>query len=124
MKILDKLVSEAKKDRNILAVAVFGSFARREKYSDIDVCLVLKKKLEQLELSKIKLKYLTNFPSLDIQIFQQLPLYIRIRILKEGRMIFCRDMDKLYDMAFHTIREFEDYKYIYKTYLEGVLHAR
>lgn len=123
MKTLDNLVSTVMKDKDVLAVIIFGSFVRREKYSDIDVCLVLKRRVEPLETSKIKLKYLTNFPSLDIQIFHQLPLYIRIKVLKEGKVIFCKDEDLLYDVAFDTVREFEDYKHIYKTYLEGVLHA-
>lgn len=123
MKIFDILIERAKKDGDILAAIVFGSFARKEKYSDIDVCLVLKRKTEPLKMSKIKLAYLKDFPSLDIQIFQQLPLYIRIRILKEGKILFCGNTGLLYDTAFAAIKEFEDYKHVYKSYLEGVLHA-
>lgn len=74
-------------------------------------------------MSRIRLAYLKDFPSLDVQIFQQLPLYIRIRILKEGKILFCSNTGLLYDAAFSTIREFEDYKPIYKSYLEGVLYA-
>ncbi|TRZ54960.1 nucleotidyltransferase domain-containing protein [archaeon] len=123
MKIFDDIINKAGKDENILAVIVFGSFARKEKYSDIDICLVLKRKMEPLKMSKIKLGYMKDFPSFDIQIFQQLPLYIRIRILKEGKILFCSNMDMLYDMAFSTIKEFGDYKHIYNSYLEGVMHA-
>lgn len=123
MKMFDSLVKKAKKDKNILAVIVFGSFARKETYSDIDVCLVLKQRMEPLKMSKIKIDYMKDFPSFDIQIFQQLPLYIRIRILKEGKILFCGNTGLLYDAAFATIREFEDFRPIYKSYLEGVLHA-
>lgn len=123
MKIFDGIIARAKRDGNILAVIVFGSFARKEKYSDIDVCLVLKQKTEPLKMSKIKLGYLKDFSSFDIQIFQQLPLYIRIRILKEGKILFCGNVDMLYDMAFTAIKEFGDYKHIYDSYLEGVMHA-
>ncbi len=123
MKIFDKIINKAEKDKNILAVIVFGSFARKEKYRDIDVCLVLNKKMEKIEMSKTRLNYIKDFPSFDTQIFQQLPLYIRIRILKEGKILFCNNMNLLYDMAFATIREFGDYKHIYDSYLEGVMHA-
>ena len=123
MKTFDNVVAKAKKDGNILAVIVFGSFARKERHSDIDICLVLKQKMETLKMSKIKLDYLRDFPSFDVQIFQQMPLYIRIRILKEGKILFCSNMDMLYDVAFAAIREFGDYKHIYDSYLQGVLYA-
>jgi len=123
MEIFDSLINKVKKDRDMLAVIVFGSFARKEKYSDIDICFVLKEKQKNIEMSKKRLEYLKDFPSFDIQIFQQLPLYIRIRILKEGKIVFCNNMNMLYDTAFAAIKEFEDYKHVYKSYLEGVLHA-
>ncbi|HDD46544.1 MAG TPA: nucleotidyltransferase domain-containing protein [Candidatus Aenigmarchaeota archaeon] len=122
MKILKRLVETVKKDKDVLAVLVFGSYARGERYSDIDVCIVLKEKMKNLEMSRKKLYYISSFP-LDIHIFQQLPLYIRIRVLKEGKVIYCKNMDLLYDTAIKTIKEFEDYKHIYYSYLEGVLNG-
>ncbi len=126
IKALAALTAEARKDKNVLAVVIFGSFARKEKKpADVDVCIVLNaRKQKPLEMSKIRLKYLAGFPSLDIQIFQQLPLYIKARVFGEGKVIFCRNLDLLYDLAASTAREFEDYKHIYKSYLEEVLHAR
>jgi len=122
MKTLKKLINYARKDKEILAVIIFGSFVRKEKYSDIDICLVLKNKLPPLLMSKKKLKYLVEFPEFDIQIFQQLPIYIRINVLKEGKVIFCKNEDLLYDIAINTMKEFDDFKPIYKKYLEGVLN--
>lgn len=60
----------------------------------------------------------------DISIFQQLPLYIRHRVIKEGKVLFCRNEDRLYDLAVKTVKEFEDYKHHYIEYLESVAHAR
>lgn len=122
-KHLDRLITKAKKDGNILSAMAFGSFARGEPARDIDVCLILAKKTEKLKMSKIRLEYLTDFPSLDIQIFQQLPLYIRVRILKEGKVLFCKNEDLFYDIASETAREFESYRYIYKSFLEEATHA-
>jgi len=80
--VLRRLSEKAKCDEDVLAVMLFGSYARREASSDIDVCIVLKPgKFDPLFLSKKKLDYLTAFPNLDIQIFQQLPSYIKIRVL-------------------------------------------
>jgi len=125
LKELKKLIEKIEKDRDALAVLLFGSYVRNEEFSDVDVCIVLKqrKKFTPLYLSRKKLRYSIAFPNLDIQIFQQLPLSMKMRILKEGKVMFCKDEDLLYDLAFSTIREFELFKPLYLSYLEGVLHA-
>ena len=122
MKILDMLTRKAKKDKDILAVILFGSYARNESFRDIDACLVLRN--DKSDAGKKKLEYLAEFPDLDIQVFQGLPLYIRTRILKEGKIIFCKDRNKLYDIAIKTIKDFTYYEPIYREYLEAVLNDR
>ena len=121
---LDRISEKAKNDGDVLAVILFGSYARGEKFSDIDVCIVLKPgKFSRSFFSRKRLEYLAEFPTLDIQIFQQLPLYVKTRILGEGKVIFCENEDLLYDLSFSTIKEFEYFKPRYSSYLEGVLHA-
>lgn len=118
------IVKKAKKDKDVLAVILFGSYARKEPYRDIDICLVLyPKKYDKLFLSRKKLTYLTDFQKTDIQIYQQLPIYIRTRVLKEGKIIYCKNKDALYDIAIETIKDFNDFEPRYKTYLEGVMNA-
>ncbi|MCD6483163.1 MAG: nucleotidyltransferase domain-containing protein [Candidatus Aenigmarchaeota archaeon] len=122
-KIVGKLVEKAKNDRKILAVFLFGSFLRDKHPEDIDICLVLRKNVKKSEFSKIKLKYLSDFHDLDISIFQQLPIYIRKRVIKEGKILLMKDFDELYDIVIDTIKEFDDFKKIYKMYLEGVMNG-
>ena len=122
---LTALLAWAEQDPEVLAVILFGSRARGEDTpdSDIDICLVLEpRSYSDLELSEKKLEYLAKF-DLDIHIYQQLPLYIRHRVLREGKVLFCRDEDKLYDLAFRTIREYEDFKHIYRECLEEIAHG-
>lgn len=103
---VERLLTRARQDTDVLAVLLFGSAARQEQTprSDIDVCLVLvppgcreRRQINSYErafLSHKRLAYLTDF-DLDLHIFQQLPLYIRRRVLKEGRVLFVRDEDLL-----------------------------
>jgi len=103
---------------------LFGSIIREEQtpLSDIDLCLVLVPKhtpIEPIAFSHKRLDYLKNF-TFDIQIFQQLPLYVRRRILKEGRILFVRDEALLYELAFHTAQAFEDFRPIYMSYLKEI----
>jgi hypothetical protein len=119
---LDRLLVTAKQDEEILAVLIFGSAARDEEvpFSDVDICLVMRpKSFEPTALSHKRLEYMKD-NSLDVRIFQQLPLYIRVRVLKEGRILFVRDEDQLYELAFRTAQAFEDFKHIYYGYLKEI----
>jgi len=50
--ILKKVKEKAEKDKDIIAVLIFGSFLSKKRYRDIDICLVLNKKLSNLKISK------------------------------------------------------------------------
>jgi len=128
MKLTDKnvqgLINLAKKNPQVLAVGLFGSFARGEKYRDIDVCIFLKpSNYLPKNLSRLRFHYTLSNEKYDVQVFQQLPIYIRKRILKDAKILYCRDMDLLYDLYFMTLRQFEDYRPYYEKYLEGILYA-
>jgi predicted nucleotidyltransferase len=116
------VIAQAENDRDVLAVILFGSQARGDARpgSDVDVCIVLEAGAPSgLEASRKRLDYLAG-RDLDVKIFQQLPLYIRSRVLKEARVLFARDEDRLYDLAFRTIRAFEDFCPHYQRYLDAV----
>lgn len=118
---LEALLKQVGQDEDVLAVILFGSAARGElhKHSDIDICLVLHSKRWEVEkLAQKRLEYL-HF-DLDIKLFHQLPLYIRSRVLKEGKVLLIKDEDKLYEIAIRTAKEFEDFKQIYRDYLEAI----
>lgn len=123
---LDRVLRRAAADSDVLAVVLFGSVARGEANagSDVDVCLVLDRPdMSGLQRAQKRLDYLTE-SDVDLQVFQDLPLYIRPRVLGEGRVLFCRDEDRLYDVAFATMRAFERFKRTYLAYLDEVEHGR
>ncbi len=113
------------RDPSILAVILFGSRARGDfrKDSDTDLCLVLMpRSYTSRELSSYKLRYRSKIDA-ALHIFQQMPIYIQQRVLKDGKVLWCRDEDALYEIAFRVIREFADYEHIYREYLEEVAHG-
>jgi predicted nucleotidyltransferase len=87
------------------------------KDSDIDLAIYYDGK-DDSELSQYRFKLLSNlFDDIyDIQIFQQLPLYIRTEVLK-GNAIYCKDRIFLYDVARQTIEEFDAFKHRYYDYI-------
>lgn len=121
----DNLLQKAAFGTDVLAVILFASKAADEchELSDIDICIMLMPaKYDSACMSHKKLGYLMEY-DFDIHIFQQLPIYIRQWIIKEGRVLFCRDEAMLYKLAFCTAQEFEDYKHIYHDYLGKVANA-
>jgi len=127
LSLLEKIKDFAKEDKDILAVFLFGSLVRKElsRLSDIDICLVLEPaQYSELALSEKKLKFLELFPHIDVKIFQQLPLYIKKRILKEGKIILCKDEEKMYNLAFSVITEYSDFEHIFRYYLKETEDAR
>ncbi len=77
------------------------AIGRGLKSSDIDLCIYYKGTVE--EMSKFRLKLLSRLPShVDVQIFQQLPLYVRKEVLK-GRVLYAKDRKFLYEVALKTI---------------------
>jgi predicted nucleotidyltransferase len=120
------IVEKVKNDPEVLALFLFGSSARNEEceQSDVDLCIVLMPgTYPPKELSQKKLDYLKS-TDLDIQVFQQLPIYIKKRIIKEGKVLYCKDDDALYDLCFAAIREFADFEHIYRHYLAEVADGR
>ena len=121
-RVLQPLVAHAERDLDVLAVILFGSQARAEAgpRSDIDVCLVLDEHVPTgLPASRKRLDYPVR-ARVDLSVFQQLPLYLRSRILKEGRVLFVRNEDRLYEVAVRTARAWEGFRHHYRHYLDAV----
>src|SRR2546425_12583328 len=66
-----------------------------------------------------RLDYLAE-ADLDLAIFQLIPLYVRSRVLKEGKVLFLRDEDRLYAVAIRTVKAWEDFRHIHRMYLDAV----
>ena len=70
-------------------------------------------------MSRIRLAYLGE-GAVDVVIFQQLPLHVKSRVLKEGKVLFVSDEDALYGVAIRAARAFEGFRHRYRAYLDEV----
>ena len=83
--------------------------------SDVDICIYIDE--EKKKLPKIRLDLLKKFnEKLDIQIFQLLPLYVQIEVLK-GEILYVKEKARLYEIADETIEEYEDFYPLYLDYI-------
>ena len=97
-------------------IILYGSACegRMKEDSDIDISVYY----DDADASEFRLKVLSDlFDDIyDIKIFQQLPLPIRMQILK-GKVLYEDDTTFIYDKAYETIKEFESFKRRYYDYL-------
>jgi hypothetical protein len=93
-------------------IVLYGSAAenRMTNESDIDLCIYYEGKRD--EAARFRHAVLSRLPGIDydIQIFQDLPLYVRVEVLK-GTPVFVRDTRFLYEKATETLRDFDDFKH-------------
>lgn len=118
---LHQAIERAELDEDILALVVYGSYARGEEYRDIDVALVIwPEKLSEVNTLQKEIDY--SFDNLDVHIFQELPLYIQSKILEEGDVKLMKSYNAYFDFVMFVLREWDDFKQYYYSYLEEVLH--
>lgn len=92
--ILERMKKDFKfiKD-SVRGVLIFGSYAagKANKRSDIDICLVSPKDKEVIfkVFERLGGKY-------DIKIFEELPLYVKINIIKNHKTIFGNEVELSY----------------------------
>ena len=111
-------IKESEFFRKIEFITLYGSQLSEYhlKDSDIDICIYLREE-EKINLGKIRLDLLKALgDEFDIQMFQLLPIYVQIEVLK-GRVLYVRDEDELYRIAYETIEEYEDFYPLYEDYI-------
>jgi len=118
--LIEKFLEEIKKTKyfsRIEFIALFGSYLTEYHIdeSDIDICIYIKD--NKKNLAEIRLDLLGRFDNrLDIQLFDLLPLYIQIEVLK-GKFLYVKNEDLLYEIAYDTIEEYEDFLPLYLDYI-------
>ena len=97
-------------------ITLYGSASeyRMKEDSDIDISVYY----DDADASEFRLKVLSELfdDVYDIKIFQQLPLPLRMQVLK-GKVLYADDTPFMYDKAYEAIKEFESFKRGYYDYL-------
>jgi uncharacterized protein len=93
-------------------VILYGSAASGQMRagSDIDLCIYYEGSPDEARRFRFQALSELADDAYDIQIFQQLPLYVRKDVLR-GTVLFCRDSRFLYDTALTTIREYDAFRH-------------
>lgn len=100
------------KEKNILAVILYGSYAKNMQHirSDIDICIVAPKNKTVKERVNL-LRYLwrnVNTSKYDIRLFEELPLYIKASVIKNYKVIYVGNLGELQYYFYKTIKLWND----------------
>lgn len=99
-------------------IFLYGSVAAGQARidSDIDLCLWYDGDTTEAERFRFACIKELSDSGFDLQIFSHLPLYIRIEVIR-GRLLYAQDMRFVYDVAYRTNREFDDFKHRFYDYI-------
>jgi len=117
-RLLKKLIEKIRKEKNVNAIILFGSYAKKRAtpISDIDICVILKKIDEK---TKSRISALEN-EKIQIVFWDEIHLALKFRILKEGKVLYVKDINFLNSLKAETISRFLDFKPILERYYEKV----
>jgi uncharacterized protein len=120
MKIeLNKTVNELKKINKIVAIILFGSYAKKKSkpLSDIDIAVITKSSDNNIEAE------VASFSSniFDVVNFHRLPLYIQFEVLKHGKVLFVKDKEYFLNVKRKVLREYLEMSDFYERMSRRIL---
>ena len=105
---LNHAIKDLSKLPFVYAIILFGSQIKgnAREDSDIDIAVLTKKVLNEKEETNI---FGFSSEKFDISLFHKLPLIIQFRIIRDGKVAFCRDEKYFHEIKFNTIRQYLDF---------------
>lgn len=108
METIKPLLSELRLQSEIIAIILFGSVAhgKAREDSDIDISIVTRSNVPDSTRMEL-LSYGSD--KIDIHLFLDLPLTIRMRVIREGELLFCSDLLSFHRIKIDTVRQYLDF---------------
>lgn len=109
LKIADEIVKKLYKIREVIAIIMFGSQATGKARPDSDVDLAV---ITKISSDKMKNKVIEEGDEIvQVSHFNTLPLEIQFRVIKEGKVLFCKDENELKNQVRKTILRYLDFDF-------------
>ena len=101
-----------------MGILVYGSAAKGEenKRSDIDICIVAP------DEDSYKIFKETLHLNYDIKIFELMPLYLKIKVIENHKVLYTKDICELYEYFYFFRKLWEDQKHRQKISKEEALY--
>ncbi|MDX8551469.1 nucleotidyltransferase domain-containing protein [Methanospirillum sp. J.3.6.1-F.2.7.3] len=102
---------------HIRFIILYGSVAEGKNHTPSDIDIAISTNLSDIQAERMRMHILGRVPdNFDIQIFEHLPLYVQVNVLK-GEVLYVTDLDELYDRSLQIFREYDFFKPHYLDYI-------
>lgn len=117
MKDIDDVIDIIKGYPEVIAVILYGSHAKGKAgpLSDIDIAVIIKDKNIEAEIGSL------SSNKLDVVPFHRLPLYIQFDVLRDGKILFCRDKKYLKKLKEKVMREYLEMSQMYRRFERRIM---
>ncbi len=121
--VLNELQSLVEKLEGVDCAWIFGSTARQEAgpLSDVDVALLFQEGMDSAGRAQAAMTLMGKLqriggPPVDIVVLNDAPAALQHRVLRDGRLIFCRDTARRVRFEVRAIREYLDFQPVLERY--------
>ena len=126
---LPRIAEHLRHDPYVVAVYLFGSFARGEEdaLSDIDLGVLLQPRLTRAERGRLELDlirtimHLLGTEEVSFVLLNDAPLTLRYEVVRRGRILIDNDTAMRLDFEVHTEDLYMDFKPMLDAYDEALL---
>ena len=118
---LSKIIEAVKIDDSIVAVILFGSFARKNNdFRDVDVGIIAGKEYDSIKLYEHYSALIGDNDMIDLSVINDLPIDVQSSALDDAQVLYSKNDDALYDYTIDIIKKSGDVKSTVKQVLATV----
>ena len=111
---IKRLLDDARSDDKVIAVLLFGSYARkRPDYGDVDLAILLVEGADHFrELARYAGASLSKAERLfDVSILNDMPIDLQSRALNEAEVLYARNRPELYDYSLNVTGRWSEFRH-------------
>ncbi|MCL5975988.1 MAG: nucleotidyltransferase domain-containing protein [Candidatus Parvarchaeota archaeon] len=119
--LIEKIVERSKKDSRILAVVLFGSYARKDpNFRDVDVGLLLYDAKDSVNVYSDYVTFIGGENYLDLSVINSLPIRVQSSIFNDAIILYSSNDSALYDYTINLIKKSADSRHLLNEALKTI----